>query len=175
MSVQASAQAVQAFGADAAMPVHFAVVAAFLGAGAAERDAVRQLRLEKLAVAGLVGARHDIAGGVAHRGAIQIEPDARDQMRDVALGQAGVGAGRAGFHAAEACVDAAAHGVGVRGLLGVGAEHGADGDCGHGTFLSAPRSKTPARRIGSECYEFADRQLVELARGRSHPELCDSR
>ena len=68
------------------MPVHFAVIAAFLGASPAERDAVRQLRLKQLPMAGLVGARHDITGGVAHRGAIQIEPDARDQMRDIALG-----------------------------------------------------------------------------------------
>jgi hypothetical protein len=29
----------------------------------------------------------------------------------------------------------------MRGLLGVRAEHGADGDCGHGVFLSVPRSK----------------------------------
>ena len=41
--------------------------AAFVRAGAAECDAVRQLRLEKLPVAGLVGSRHDVAGGIAHR------------------------------------------------------------------------------------------------------------
>jgi hypothetical protein len=40
------------------------------------------------------------------------------------------------------------------GLLGVRAEHSADGDGGHGVFLSIPRIKTVMRAIGSECYEF---------------------
>ena len=49
-----------------------------VGAGAAECDAVGELRFEQLAVAGLVRARHDVAGRVAHRGAIEVEPDAGD-------------------------------------------------------------------------------------------------
>jgi hypothetical protein len=121
--------------------VHLAVTAAFIGTGAAESDAIRQLRFEKLAMAGFVGAGHDIAGGIAYRGAIEIEPDACDQVRDVALGQAGVGAGCARFHAAKAGVDTTTHGVGVCGLFGVGAEHGADGDCGHDVSFRLPAAK----------------------------------
>ena len=110
------------------MPMPIAMRIAGIRTGTAERDAVGELRFEQLAVSGLVRARHDVAGGVAHRGAIEIEPDARDEMGDVAFGQARIGAGGAGLDATEARVDAAAHGVGVGGLFGVGPEHRADGN-----------------------------------------------
>src|SRR5262249_45217654 len=106
-------------GADRAMSMPVAVRVARIGAGAAKRDTVGELRFEKLAVAGLVRARHDAAGGAAHRCAIEIEPDAADEMRDVALGEARIGAGGAGLDAVETCVDATAHGLGVGGLFGV--------------------------------------------------------
>jgi hypothetical protein len=35
----------------------------------------------------------------------------------------------------------------------MGAEHGADGDCGHGVFLFDPRGQTSPRPIGSGCYQ----------------------
>ena len=128
-------------GTDAAMLVLVGMTRALAGAGAAEGDASRQLGFQRLPVSGLVGARHDTAGGSANRGAIQIEPDARDQMRDIALGQTRVGAGGARFHAAEAGVDAATHGVRMCWLFGVGAEHGADGDCGHDVSFRLPAAK----------------------------------
>ena len=94
-------------GADAAVPVHLGVVGAFGRAGAAEGDAIGKLRFEQLTVPGLVGTRHDVAGGAAHRGAIEIEPNAADKTGDITLRQAGVGAGGAGLHAVEARIDAA--------------------------------------------------------------------
>jgi len=58
---------------------------AFGGASSAEGKAIGQLRFEKLAVAGFVGARHDIACGIAHGGAVKIEPDASHEIGNVAL------------------------------------------------------------------------------------------
>ena len=99
------------------MPVHLAVAAALVGAGAAESDAIGQQRLEQLPVPRFVGSRHDVAGGVAHRRAIEIEADAGYEVRDVALRQTGVGAARARLDTIETCVDTAAHGLGVSGLF----------------------------------------------------------
>jgi len=104
---------------------------AFTGACPAERDAVRQQRFQELAVSCLVGARHDVAGGAAHRGTVEIEPYAGDQVFDVPLGEAGVCAGRAGFDAIKAGVDAAADCLGMGWLFGVRPEQGADGDGRH--------------------------------------------
>src|ERR1041385_2932581 len=94
-------------------------------------------------------ARHDVAGGAAHRRAVEVEADAGDEVLDVAFGEAGVGAGRAGLDAAEARVDAAAHRLGMSGLLRVRAEHGADSNGGHGVASSClPRSTPPTPGIG---------------------------
>ena len=95
------------------MPMPIAMRVACIRTGAAERDAVGKLCFEKLAVSGLVRTRHDAAGGVANRAAVEVEPDAADEVGNVALGQAGIGAGGAGLDAVEACIDAAAHGLGV--------------------------------------------------------------
>jgi hypothetical protein len=126
--------------------VHFGMMRAFGRAGAAECDRVRKLSFEQLAVPRLVGARHDVADCVAHCGAVEVEADAGDQVRDVAFGEASVGASRAGLDAVETGVNTAAHRLGVCRLLRMRPEHGADGDGGHGTFsCSPPRSlKEPA-------------------------------
>jgi hypothetical protein len=58
------------------MPMQLGVTRALGRAGAAEGDAIREQRLKQLTVSGLVGARHDVAGGGAHCGAVQIQPDA---------------------------------------------------------------------------------------------------
>ena len=113
------------------MPVPIAMRIARIRAGTAECDAVGKLRFEKLAMPGLVRARHDAAGGAAHRGAVEVEPDAADEVGNVTLGQAGIGAGRAGLDAVEACVDAAAHDLGMGRFFRVRPEHGADGDGRH--------------------------------------------
>jgi hypothetical protein len=136
------------------MPVHVGMLGAFGSAGATKRDANGQLRFEQLPMARLIGARHDVAGGVAHRAAIEVEANAGDKTRYVALGQAGIGAGGAGFHAIEAGVDAAAHRVGVSRLFGMRSEQGADGDGGHGSRLPCgPCMQTRKRWIGSESVE----------------------
>ena len=120
--------------------MHIAMGPAFVGASPAERDAVGELGFEKLAVPGLVRSRHDIAGGVAHRRAVKVEADAGDETLDVTFRQARIGAGGAGFDAAKARVDTAAHRLGMGGLFRMRAEHCADGDCGHGLCsFSAPR------------------------------------
>ena len=132
-------------GANRAMPVHFAMVVAHVGTGAAESDAIGQLRFQKLPMPGLVRARHDAARGVADGGAIEIETDAGYETRHVALGQAGVGAGRAGFDATKTGVNASAHGLRVGGFLGVRTEHGADGNGGHEAIpFLPPLQNTPA-------------------------------
>src|SRR5689334_4089034 len=129
------------------MAMHLGVAAALVGAGAAERDAVGELGFEQLAVSGLVGTRHDAASGAADGGAVEVETDAGDKVLHVALRQAGVGAGGAGLDTAEARVDASAHRLGVSGLFRMGAEHGADGDCGHElSSFCLPRCKTPPIR-----------------------------
>jgi hypothetical protein len=140
------------FGAHRAMAMHLAMAAAFIGAGPAERNGVGELRLQELAVSGLVRSRHDIASRVADGGAIEVKPNACDQVRGVTLRQAGVSAGRTSLDAAEAGVDAAAHGIGVCGLFWVRTEHGADGDGRHWKLpWFCPRcSKTHARDISSE-------------------------
>src|SRR6266567_2642017 len=132
------------------MPMPFAMVRAFVGASPAERDAVGELGFEKLAVPGLVRSRHDAASGAAHRRAVEVEADAPDEALDVAFRQARIGAGGAGFDAAKASIDATAHRLGVGGLFRMRAEHGADGDCGHGfSSLLAPRSlQTPSAEDG---------------------------
>ena len=91
------------------MPVPIAMSIARIRTGAAERYAVGELRFKQLAMPSLVRARHNAAGGVTHRGAVKIEPDAADQIGNVTLRQAGIGAGGASLDAVEACVDAPAH------------------------------------------------------------------
>src|SRR5215213_4842676 len=139
-------------GTDAAMLVLVGMTSALAGAGAAEGDASRQLGFQRLPVSGLVGARHDTAGGSANRGAIQIEPDAGDQGFDVLFRQAGVGAGGAGLQAERAGVDACSNGIGVSRMFGMGSEHGAHD--GHGVSFSAclgPLSRwgTTMTKVGS--------------------------
>src|SRR5437868_5290757 len=146
------------------MPVHLGVTRAFRSAGAAERDAVGELRFDKLAMPGLVGARHDAAGGVADRGAIEIEPDAGHQVGNLSFGQTRIRASGAGLDAAEARVDAAAHRLGVSGPFGMRAEHRAHGNRGHGTFswrflFPASRRETPSYSFGSECDGSACREF----------------
>ena len=113
------------------MAVHLGMMRAFGRASAAERDGVGELRFEKLAVAGLVGARQDIAGRVAHRGAIEIEPDASDEVTDVTFGKTSIRAGGASLDAVETSVDAATHRLSVGGPFGMRPEQRADGDSGH--------------------------------------------
>jgi hypothetical protein len=50
--------------------------------------------------------REQSSGGLAHIGAVQIEPDALAQLGDVALGEARIGAGSTGLGAFEARLDA---------------------------------------------------------------------
>ncbi len=78
-----------------------------------------------------------LAVATADRGAILIQPNAGDQPLHVLLGETGVGAGVAGFHAGGTGVDTAADGVDMARLLRMGTEHRADGDCGHAEFLLA--------------------------------------
>jgi hypothetical protein len=143
------------FGANATVTMHLGMANAFRRASATEGDAVRELGLEQLPMSSLVCTRHDAAGGVAHRGAILVEPDAGDQVFDIAFGKTGVRAGRAGFNASETGVDTSADRVCVRGLLGMRAEQGADGDSGHKISPSVPQNgcATLAPRIGSEIRE----------------------
>ena len=103
---------------------------AFGGAGAAESDAGGELRFVQLTMPRLVRARDDIAGGVAGGSAIEIEPDAGDELFDMAFRKAGIGAGGAGLYAGETGVDAAAQHVGMARAFRMGTQHGADG--GHG-------------------------------------------
>jgi hypothetical protein len=130
------------------MPVHLCVPCAFGGAGAAECDAVRKLSLEKLPVACLVRPRQDAAGRAANRCAIEIEADALNEVCDIALGKTCVAACGAGFDAAEAGIDAAAHRIGMGGAFGMRAEHGADGNGRHGTFLHVFVSPRPVDEHG---------------------------
>ena len=112
-------------GTDSAMFVLIRVAAAFAGAGAAKRDARRQLGLQGLAVPRLICPRHDAAGSSAHGCAIQVQSDAGDQGFDVFFREAGIRAGRAGLNAERARVDASRDRVGVSRLFGVGAKHSA--------------------------------------------------
>jgi hypothetical protein len=52
------------------------------------------------------------------------------------LGETGIGTGGAGFDAGETGLDAATDGIGMARLLRMRAEHGSDGDGGHGFFPS---------------------------------------
>ena len=101
------------------------MAAAFAGAGAAKRDARRELGLQGLAVSRLVGPRHDAAGGGAHSRAIQVQSDARNQGFNVLFREAGIRAGRASLDAKRARIDAGRDRVGVSRMLGMGAKHGA--------------------------------------------------
>jgi hypothetical protein len=100
-------------GADATMLVLVGMARTFSRAGTAEGYAGRELRLERLPISRLIGARHHARGGRANRRAIQIETDACDQALDMLFGQAGIGAGGAGFDAKGTGVDTCANGVGM--------------------------------------------------------------
>lgn len=119
------------FRADFAMLVHMRMAFAFRRASAAEGDAGRELGLQKLAMADLVGAGQNAAGGVAHRRAILIEPDAGDQPLDTFFGKAGIGAGSAGLHAGKAGFNASGERIGVAWLIRMRPEHRSDGYSGH--------------------------------------------
>jgi hypothetical protein len=117
------------------MPMHLCVPRAFCGAGAAKCDAVRELCLKQLPVPRLVSAGENAARRGANGCAVEIQPDAGKQMWNITLRQTRIGAGRASFDTSKAGIDAAAHGVGVSRPFRMRAEHCADCDSGHGTFL----------------------------------------
>jgi hypothetical protein len=74
------------------------------------RTAGRRARLEERPERCVLGRRlprRDPCGGGAHVGAVEAEPDAARLVGDVGLGEARVGAGRAGRRAVHALVDAA--------------------------------------------------------------------
>ena len=111
--------------ANAAMFVLVGMTAAFIGTSAAEGNAGRQLGLQRLPVTGLVRARHDAAGGSTNRGAIEVQPDAGDQVLDVLFRETGIGTGRAGLNAKRAGVDTSRDGVRVSRMFGMRSKHGA--------------------------------------------------
>jgi hypothetical protein len=117
------------------MPMHLCMPRTFSGTGAAERDAVRELCFQQLPVSGFIGAGENAARPVANGCAVEIEPDAGQQMWNITLRQTRIGARGASFDASKAGIDAAAHGVGVSWPFRMRAEHRADCDSGHGTFL----------------------------------------
>jgi hypothetical protein len=95
--------------------VPFALVAAEAAGGRArlERGGNR-LRLERRL------ARDDAADRVAQIGAIEVEPDAEDQIVDGLLAEAGIRTRGAGLGAVEAGADAGDQRVVVKGRSGVG-------------------------------------------------------
>jgi hypothetical protein len=93
-------------GADAAMFMMLSVPVAFIRAQAAGKGAGFEHRAEELFV-GTGPPGRSRSGSEADVGAIQIEPNALAQRRDIALDQASVGAGHAGLRAVITFVDAA--------------------------------------------------------------------
>src|SRR3954471_1865845 len=92
-------------GADAAVLVDVGVAGALVAAGPARRGAGLQDRAGQVRVVAGVPREHP-ASGVADVGAVEVGADARPQLGDHLLAQAGVGAGRAGLRALEARLDA---------------------------------------------------------------------
>jgi hypothetical protein len=93
-------------GADAAMlhavlSVHLALVAAKSASGRARLESGRdQLRLERRL------PRHDVTGGIAEVGTVEVEPDAARERFRVALSQTCISARRTGLRAVETGADA---------------------------------------------------------------------
>src|SRR5690606_24738765 len=108
-------------GADPAVLVLVRVLLALLGAQPAGRpeglDLLADERVRRLGLAG-----EDAAGGGADVGAVEVEPDAPPEHVELLLGEAGVGAGRAGLLALEAVVRAGDEGVEVADGGGVAGE-----------------------------------------------------
>jgi hypothetical protein len=57
---------------------------------------------------------HDPAGGIARVGAVEVEPNAADQLRQIALGQTSVRAGCAAGATVETLVDTAEESVAIQ-------------------------------------------------------------
>ena len=105
--------------ADAAVPMHLGMAAAFLAAGAAGRNAHAELALQHLAAGAGFGPGDDGAGRQADRRAVEVLADAGQEPFHVPLGQAGIGASGTGSSAGEAGLDAAAHRIGMSGPRGM--------------------------------------------------------
>lgn len=93
-------------GADAAVLVVLRVALALLGADTARRHACLEQRPCELRLEGCLARQH-AARRLAGIGAVEVDPDAPDELADVRLAQAGVGARDAGLSAREALLDAA--------------------------------------------------------------------
>jgi hypothetical protein len=93
-------------GAHAAVVMVGRVALALLGARTT-RDSARLERgaYDAKVRFGLTG--QDPAGGLAHIGAVEVQPDAPHQLRHIRLAEARVGTGGTGGRAVEALVDAA--------------------------------------------------------------------
>ena len=125
------------------MLMHFGVTLTFRRAGAAKRDASRDLSFEQLPMTDLVGARQDASRCCANRRTIVVETDARNQTANILFRKACIGAGGAGLHAAKAGVDAAAHHLGMAGLFGMRAEHVSNDSRGHFQGFLPNVARTP--------------------------------
>jgi hypothetical protein len=138
-------------GADIAMLVHVGMPLTFGRAGSRESDTGRQLRFQKLAMAHLVGTGENAARRCTDCGTIVIETDTGYQPLNLFLSQTRVCAGGAGFDAGKASLDTAADRVGMAWLFGVRAEHGSNGNGGHGDHPSGRASPTTRAALrGSE-------------------------
>ena len=101
------------------MLVHARVARTFGGTGPAKGDAGCELGFLKLTMSGLVGPGDDMAGGGAHRGAVEIETNAGDQFFDMLFRKTGIGAGGAGLDAGETGIDATTDRAGLADLVRV--------------------------------------------------------
>jgi hypothetical protein len=101
------------FGAYAAMLMVGGVLLALLATGAAGHCAGLDRCADDVEIErGLAG--HDAAGGLADVGAIETEANAPDQLRQVLLAEAGVGAARTGCGTVEAVLDTAQERVAIK-------------------------------------------------------------
>src|SRR5680860_1850396 len=153
-------------GADAAVVVHPGVLLALVTAGLARGGAGLQDGAGEVGVVTGVPGEHP-PGGVAHIRAVQVGADARGQLGDHVLAEAGVGAGGTGLGALEARLDTGGELVLLDSaeVLGVGLEHLAGHAHGAPSFwprrrvADCPRDTHRVRQLYP--YGFADNTLTE--------------
>src|SRR4051794_16782160 len=100
-------------GAHAAVVMVGCVPIALLGARTT-RDNARLERGADDAEVGFGLTGHDPASGLAHVGAVEVQPNAPHQLRHIRLAEARVGAGGTGGRTVEALVDAAQKQVSIK-------------------------------------------------------------
>ena len=150
-------------GADEAMLMMAGVELAFVATQVTDRRTGFERRDDRAGVG--AAARRDRAGRGADIGAIEVEPDALAERRDVGFREAGIGARDAGLRAGVAFLDAAnERAVGRGRRRRMGAEHFFDV---HRSHLRAGAAEGPLgpTEIGKGCSAVRARATVRCACG----------